>query len=306
MHNHLPIMANDYIPDIELLKLMRSDDPTAHQTAFLHLSKDPSVQARIEAILAASDGENIVADYLKLRAFNALKNKVNTSDFKQEAKLVVMYVKYVKNQFEIDCIKNQKQPHYDRILMELYNDETVINGIKGKISRHEHLNVYDILDTAIIKLFEAIDIGRFRGEGSLKTYLTTICNNLISNTLKEVKTDNAFDEKEANFLEKGNKYGEPLEFLGDEFTLGKEERNATKDLFNKYVNKVFNQITEICRKVLILENIEKRSKAEIMAIMNIALSTAKGQKSRCEEQFEKAIKAISGLKDFFRENHGKF
>jgi RNA polymerase sigma factor (sigma-70 family) len=299
-------MTNDYIPDIELLQLLRSEDPTAWESAFKQLLEDPSVQARMEVLLAESDGQKSMVDYLKLRAFNVLKNKVNTNDFKQEGRLVVMYVKYVDNLFEIDCIKNQKQPHYDRILMELYNDKTVIRSIVGKISRHQHLDVYDILDTAIVKLFEAIDIDRFRGESSLKTYLTRICSNLILNTFKEVKTNDTFDEKEANFLEKANKYEEPLGFLGDEFRLGTEERNATKDLFNKYVNRVFNQITEICREVLVLEHIEERSKAEIMAIMNIALSTAKNQKSRCKEQFEKAIKAISGLKEFFKENYGKY
>ncbi len=291
-------MANAYIPDIELLQLMRSDDPTAHQTAFLQLSNDPSVQRRMEAILVASGIKKVSVAFLKEQAFNSLREKVKKDGLKNVA-LTDAYVQYWANLLEIEPILTGEQPYYDTILKRLFNAQTVINRIRGKVNNARLLNSNEekaaenikyILQEGIFRLLNVIKKREFRGDSALETFLISICDNVFFDLLKKKELELA--ELDDNLPAEEEENGR----------LAQEDADVIEAEYVKLEEKVLNDIPPDCRELLFLAHKEKRRNEEIAFIMGLALQTVKNKNVLCKSLLEKAIQKISDSWTFLAEN----
>jgi RNA polymerase sigma factor (sigma-70 family) len=299
MHNHLPIMANAYIPDIELLQLMRSDDPKASESAFIQLSNDPSVQACIEEILAESGIKNVSVAFLKERAFQSLRDQAKKGKL-ETASLANAYVQYWENLLRVQPILTGEKPHYEDTLKTLFTAPSLVNFIQGKVSNAKLLNSSKekieenskhILHEGIFRMIQEIKKGNFRGDSTLKTFLTAICKNVFFDLVK--KQDIALTELNEN-----------LKAEEDESNaLAQEEADFIEAEYVKWEEKVLNDIKPDCREILILAFKEKRSNDEIALKMGLALQTVKNKKNGdCKDQLDKAVAKPPKLWAFLTEN----
>lgn len=301
-------MTNNYMSDNELLQFIRLDVPTADNQAFSQLTNDPSVQKRIEQLLAESDSKNVQFDFLQVLAFQSLRAAIQSKKFEQKGSLADMYVSIFKHLLEAEPIRTGEQPLSDRILKALYTDKTVINTIRGTVKDYKYLDAQDILDNGFSLLYESIVDNKFGGRCALRTYFIGICKTLVlesasSGRIKKEADGEILQVKRVIFTEAFD-FFDGIDDMSADFSIELAEKSEAERLREKLVQQVLtgDKITDTCKKALVAQYIEDLSMAQIAETMKIALQSAKNQAARCREQLRKAIDEIEGLKSFLKES----
>lgn len=95
----------------------------------------------------------------------------------------------------LEAFKNKDEQEIEQACKRLFTNPTVI----GKINKMRHYyNVLDeptdeILQEGVIRLYENILLGKFRGDSQESTYLISICQNYIRDKLKKTSKERITD-----------------------------------------------------------------------------------------------------------------
>lgn len=177
----------------------------------------------------------------------------------------------------------------NKALKTLYLD-IVINAKVNELSRAYNLKNKepdDILQEAVIILFDAIQRKKFRGESNIKTYLIGICRNLIRDSVKK-KEILKFQE---HFQEGTEKIKVP------EYDHFKElEKTEEENLRDTTLLSIINKMDEKCRKALTLyyyEKIKMTKLAEQLQLKND--NQAKKVIYRCRKKLRIIIQSNPSL-----------
>ena len=160
-------------------------------------------------------------------------------------------------------------------LKQLYQDHqaTVFRFIQEQ--QGSLAEAKDIFQEGILVLYKQVRAGKFRGESSLGTYLTSICKYLWFQKRKK-------ENRRAALLEQ-----QPLAFTPDQIDpYRKIEDNEQRDLMLA----LFQQISEQCRKVLLYALYEEFSMEEIAKMMGFKSDQiARNKKYKCLKSLKKIM-----------------
>jgi RNA polymerase sigma factor (sigma-70 family) len=337
------LMTNDLTSDIELLAMMKSAAFTTDNPAYLHFLNDPSVQARIEVLFVASECKEVDIQLLQFRTFLAvctyiknMEKKVEKAEKQElsndsllkylhtqveeritkrklkhgEQAIKEIYVFIFRNLLEAEPIRIGEEPQSGQTLSELYKSEKVIKKINRWLDdgAYKHIDPEEILSEGFKTMCDKIDSGEFRGESSLNTFLISICEKKVI-ALGRKKADreitDKIDLKDFNvYLNQGE--ADPFDFLGEDFHIGREQRNRDIERFKRLVREIINSksISKKCRPALIMQYQKEFSLAEIAHVMKTEYQSANNQAMRCRDKFRKAINEVFNTNTFFREMIG--
>ena len=163
-----------------------------------------------------------------------------------------------------------------RKIVEQY-ESTVAAAVYGMLGRCSEAE--DIGQEVFIRFYNAL--GRFRGDSTIKTYLTRIAINLSLNELNRRKRRKQFFE--TSISEKINDIKEP------------EETSWKEDW--EIIHKALGRLDEKYKSVLVLRLINGYSTREAAQILKLPAGTVLSRLSRAQEK----LKSILTLK--LRENH---
>jgi RNA polymerase sigma-70 factor (ECF subfamily) len=136
----------------------------------------------------------------------------------------------------------------------------------------------DVGQETFIRFYKALS--RFRGESSVKTYLTRIAMNLSLNELKRRK------RRRLRFTEK------PVEEHHD---LADEREARGQDVDKELVWKAIGELEEKFRSVVVLRLIDGYSTDETARILDIPLGTALSRLSRGQKKLRELLEPHIGV-----------
>jgi RNA polymerase sigma factor (sigma-70 family) len=193
------------------------------------------------------------------------------------------------------AIKSDDMSRRDRALRQLLLDPVVIGKIRDlqNFFNLKHLDADEILQEGLILLDELIRLGKFRGESAVRTYLISICKNLMRNDLKKVNRvilKETFDDKDSPDNEAAADEG----ILIEEKTEAETHRDAI-------LKQLMSQITSGCDEVLTLYYFKAMSMAQVAAERGLAnAEQAKKATHRCREQLRDVISSNPQLAPFLK------
>lgn len=170
-----------------------------------------------------------------------------------------------------DLIKEFSQPNIEEPIRRLYHDcyESVVIQIIKNGGKPE--DGADIFQEAVILLIEKLKSGQFRGESSVKTYLSAIARNLW---LHELRTRNRRQVREVRYMGTVDLKEEP-----DFFTLDEPAR--------KNLAQVLSELGETCKAILTGFYYEGRSMKELMSKFNYGNEQVlRNRKSKCMKKLK--------------------
>jgi RNA polymerase sigma factor (sigma-70 family) len=301
-------MADNHFSEGELIQIMRGEDPTVANRAYVQLTEDPSVKTAIDAFLEASESKDVAVAYLQLRAFQSLTSIFRSKKFEEkhkgETSLVQMYVRIFGNLLSAEPIRVNQEPQSDRLLRRLYKDPTVLNTIKGAVKNYPHLDARDILERGFSLFYEAIYEEKYGGQAVLRTYLIGICKMLILESVSSgtMKTESGGETKQVKRVISTDSF----EFLeGDDgYTVELEYKSDEQQLLERIVDQALNSndISDDCKEALVLQYGEGLPMAQIAEIMGLAYQSAKNQAARCRKRLWELIEIVGGVEAFLRES----
>lgn len=170
-----------------------------------------------------------------------------------------------------------------RVLGELFiNQEKMVNGY---IMSHggSRDDVDDLLQEAIIVLWQKVSSGRFELTAKLSTFILSVVKN---KWLAELRKRNRLTGDEL------------LEQIPDGNPAGLEKLISKEKM--ELVHNALEQISETCKKLLLLFYFEERSMDDIAKILELAnMNVAKSKKYQCKKALEKIL--IAKMTDNGRE-----
>jgi len=188
------------------------------------------------------------------------------------------FAKYSEGEL-IDAVRHGKQNAFAWLVSQYQNDvaRTVI-GMLGKVTEAD-----DVGQEVFIRFYHSVS--KFRGESSIKTYLTRIAINLSLNELKrrKVKRWLVFEE---NYKE--------TKALSDDF-----ESSEIKEM----VDLALNELEPNFRSVVVLRLIQGYSTKESAEILNLPQGTVLSRLARGQEKLRQIILKHETNMDFV--NHNK-
>lgn len=161
------------------------------------------------------------------------------------------------------------------ILGELFinNERTVTSFIKsngGDIS-----DAQDLLQEAIIVLWQNVNAGRFELSAKVNTYIYAIVKN---KWMAESRRRKKYDYNVFSLEENAGETNSLNEMIND------EEKNMVTEALEK--------LESPCKELLLLFYFEERNMADIARLLNFANSdVAKAKKYQCKKALEKLLKA---------------
>jgi RNA polymerase sigma factor (sigma-70 family) len=167
-----------------------------------------------------------------------------------------------------------KQPNIEEPVRQLYElyFESIVIQICANGGNNE--DAADIFQEAILVLIEKVKTGQFRGDSSIKTFLSAIARNLW---LFELRTRGRRKNREVLYMK------------------GEETETETTDVFfNKENNAslltVLNEIGETCKKILTGVYYEDKSMKELLASFDYENEQVlRNKKSRCMKKLKELI-----------------
>jgi RNA polymerase sigma factor (sigma-70 family) len=301
-------MAIHSFSDGELLQIMRTEEPTASNRAYVQLSEDPSVKTAIEALLQTSESKNVAVAYLQLRVFQSLTSIVQSKKFgeKQQGEMLLRqaYVRIFGNMLTAEPIRTRQEPQSDRLLKGLFRDETVLNTIKKMVKDYAHLDARDVLDRGFSAFYEAIFEQKYNGQATLRTYLIGICKMLIlgSGSSGTIKTESGGETKQVKRVSSTDSF----DFIENDvgFSVELEDKSDEQQLLERIVDQALNSndISDECKEALVLQYGEGLPMAQIAEIMGIAYQSAKNQAVRCRNKLWELIEFVGGVEAFLKES----
>ena len=173
-------------------------------------------------------------------------------------------------------------------LRQLYDHPTVRPKVSYWLSQYDRvrLEADDIIQEAIVLLYDMVLEGRFRAESNLVTFLLGICRNLIRNNGKKVQ----------RITLSGELPDDPSEDDAADHHLRLEESTAAEDQRDRLMREAIGQLKENCHDTLRLYYYERRSMAEIAEARELANEKqAKKAVHRCREQLRQRIEGDPAL-----------
>ncbi len=184
----------------------------------------------------------------------------------------------IKNQAEVkiltdlELIQEVKEGNQNAFteLMKLYKD-IVAYTVKGMLGGGD--SAEDIVQEVFIRFYKSID--NFRGESSLKTYLTRIAINLSLNEIRRQKLSRfiRLDEFDENKM--------------------RDQNNAhTQMELKEIIKSSLQKLSPKHRSVLVLRLIDGYSTEETAQILNIPLGTVLSRLARAQKKMKKFLGPI--------------
>jgi len=161
------------------------------------------------------------------------------------------------------------------ILGELFvtNEQAITSYIKRNGGNSS--DAQDLLQEAIIILWQNINARKFELSAKVSTYLFAIARN---KWMAESRRRKKYDYNVINIEEKANETNSLNELIDD------EEKNI--------VTEALQQLESPCKELLLLFYFEERKMADIAEILNFANSdVAKAKKYQCKKALEKLLQA---------------
>lgn len=144
----------------------------------------------------------------------------------------------------------------------------------------------EILHAGVIRVYEQIVDGKFRGESKISSYLIRICRNLWIDQQKRAGNRLKEDVKEAMTL--ANEDDDPLRFM---------ER---KDLAIQ-VRELLTALDERCRKLLMWSDGEGRPMKWIAQQLDYSLQAAMNKKSKCRKNMREKVRTTTKYQSLIEE-----
>jgi RNA polymerase sigma factor (sigma-70 family) len=179
-----------------------------------------------------------------------------------------------------DIITELRQPNIEQSVKKLYKKyfETIVTNIC--VTGGNQDDGADIFQEAVLILIDKVKTGQFRGESSIKTFLSAIARNLW---LHELRTRSRRNSREHLYVNQEDE--------ADESTTPVWEDGQTDAL-----EKVMNQIGDTCKKILIGVYYEDKSMKELLDEFNYENEQVlRNRKSRCMKKLRELISNDTNL-----------
>lgn len=184
----------------------------------------------------------------------------------------------------------------NRALRALYDHPTVRPKVASWLQQYDRVRLQadDIIQEAIILLFDMILEGRFREESKLVTFLLGICRNLIRNNGKKVNRIDLVSELPDHSTEWDDSADQAIVLA--EATVAENQRD---DLLRKAIG----QLKDNCQETLTLFYYKEYSMARIAEIRGLKnANQAKKLADRCRQYLRRIIQDEPRLENFLRTN----
>jgi RNA polymerase sigma factor (sigma-70 family) len=179
-----------------------------------------------------------------------------------------------------DIVIELKQPDIEAAVKKLYDN--YFDGIVAQvcINGGSKDDGADIFQEAVLTLIEKVKTGQFRGDSSLKTFLSAIARN---NWLHELRTRNRRNKREIAYMTLEEKIEEPLQP-----ELNKNDANALHNLLE--------QIGNPCKKILTGFYYEDKSMKDLLTEFNYENEQVlRNKKSRCMKKLKEILTTNNNL-----------
>ena len=180
-------------------------------------------------------------------------------------------------------------------LRQLYDHPTVRPKVSYWLSQYDRvrLEADDIIQEAIVLLYDMVLEGRFRAESNLVTFLLGICRNLIRNNGKKVQ----------RITLSGELPDDPSEDDAADHHLRLEESTEAEDQRDRLLREAIGQLKENCRDTLRLYYYEQYSMARIAELRGLKnANQAKKLADRCRQYLRRLLESQPALLNFLRTN----
>lgn len=181
---------------------------------------------------------------------------------------------------QIDLTDQLRGPDIEgpvRQLYELYFETIIAQIAQNGGSREDGA---DIFQEAVLVLIEKVKKGQFRGESSLKTFLSAIARNLW---LHELRTRFRRNKRENIYMTGEEKTEEMLDLYADSHASGE-------------LLKILDQVGHPCKQILTGFYYEDKSMKELLAEFDYENEQVlRNRKSRCMKKLKEMIAANPGL-----------
>jgi RNA polymerase sigma factor (sigma-70 family) len=189
--------------------------------------------------------------------------------------------------FESSLLPGLRQNNINQAVTELYRNyfEPVTFWIRSQGGSED--DAADIFQEAILVFIEQVRQNKFRGDSSIKTYLTGIAKNLWFN---ELRSRDRRNNREANYVKQED---------------GAAEEDAHHRIYNrenkqKLMN-VFEQIGDVCKKLLTGYYYENLSMKEMLVLFNYDNEQVlRNKKSKCMKHLKDLITTNKELTETFK------
>lgn len=181
----------------------------------------------------------------------------------------------------------------DAALRRLYEHPTVRPKVTYWLGQYDRvrLEADDIIQEAILLLYDMVLEGRFRGDSNLVTFLLGICRNLIRN-----------DGKKVQRVELGGELPEnPSEEDAADRALVLVETTAAEVQRDELLRRAIDQLRDNCRETLRLYYYQQYTMARLAEARGLKnANQAKKLADRCRQYLRRILEEQPALLNFLR------
>lgn len=208
----------------------------------------------------------------------------------------------MKNQVFSDDILLQKMRSTSRLerneaLKSLYNDNTINFKIREMAREYNYkADADDALQDGVILLDEMVRDGRFRGESSVKTFLISICRNIMRNKVRSAEKVVFKEEiKETDLSDTSVRDATPEEAI---LIVEASEKEQKRDAI---LRGLLTEMTDRCQDVLRLYYYESYNMAKIALERGLKNANQAGKAAdQCRKQLFSLISEQPTLMNFLK------
>ncbi|MBL7699076.1 MAG: sigma-70 family RNA polymerase sigma factor [Chitinophagaceae bacterium] len=176
--------------------------------------------------------------------------------------------------FQMDLVKEILQADINKPVTYMYEQYFEPVEIDIRANGGNHQDAADIFQEAVLIVVDKIKSGKFRGDSSVKTFLLGIARNLW---LHEKRSRSRRSDRETQFAR--------LEETGGEF----RDRMFSVDE-SQIVKKLFEQVGELCSKILGGVYYEKMAMKDLLRRFNYENEQVlRNRKSRCMKKLKELL-----------------
>jgi RNA polymerase sigma factor (sigma-70 family) len=181
-----------------------------------------------------------------------------------------------------DIVEELKHSDIDRPVRQLYKE--YYNGVVSqiRINGGSEDDGADVFQEAILVLIDKVKTGQFRGESSVKTFLSSIARNLW---LYELRTRSRRNAREVVYANEANDKEESLHSVFHGIDINRME-------------KVIEQVGDVCKKILIGFYYEDKSMKELLVEFNYENEQVlRNRKSKCMKKLKELLTTHKDLSE---------
>ena len=181
-----------------------------------------------------------------------------------------------------DILTELRQPDIESAVRRLYENyfEGVVAQVCLKGGNRE--DGADIFQEAVLVLIEKVKTGQFRGESSIKTFLSAIARNLW---LHELRTRSRRNNREVIYMNGEEKNEEPVHSFFNESSA-------------KALTTVLSHVGDICKKILTGFYYEEKSMKDLLSEFNYENEQVlRNRKSKCMKKLKELLATDAALSE---------